>query len=161
MAAADSPNVKFPPPFIYVIAFCVGLWVHRTVGGDALPVGWHTAGEGAGSVIAFGGFALSLSGVATFRRAGTHIAPVRPATALVERGPYRFTRNPMYLGLATFYTGIALLIGRLWPLLFLPVAILVVDRAVIAREEHYLTGRFGDAYQAYCARVHRWLGRRV
>ena len=71
-------------------------------------------------------------------------------------GPFRFTRNPLYLGLALLYLGIALWLGVLWPVVLLPALILLVQQVVILREEAYLESRFGEAYRAYRARVRRW-----
>ena len=72
-------------------------------------------------------------------------------------GPYRLTRNPMYVSLAALYVGVSLFANSWWPLLLLPVVLLAVDRAVIAREERYLAGAFPAEYAAYRARVRRWL----
>jgi protein-S-isoprenylcysteine O-methyltransferase Ste14 len=81
----------------------------------------------------------------------------RPTTTIVEKGPYRFTRNPMYLAMSCAYLGLALVLNNLWALVLLPFVVLVVDRFVIRREESYLTAKFGDPYREYCARVRRWL----
>ena len=93
--------------------------------------------------------------------------PIRPSIAIVMRkpcttalavgGPYRFTRNPMYLGLVFITAGLALLANALWPLILLPVVIVILRRAVIDREERYLTAKFGEEYLQYKARVRRWL----
>jgi protein-S-isoprenylcysteine O-methyltransferase Ste14 len=91
------------------------------------------------------------------RRADTPFDPSKPPTALVEDGPFRFTRNPGYLGFALTYAGISLLTGGRWPLVFLPGVLGVIDRGVIAREESYLEERFGDPYRDYRSRVRRWL----
>jgi protein-S-isoprenylcysteine O-methyltransferase Ste14 len=90
-------------------------------------------------------------------RARTPIDVHQAPTALVETGPFARTRNPGYLSLALDYSGIALLAGGRWPLLFLPGVLVVVDRGVIRREEVYLERRFGAAYRAYLYRVRRWL----
>jgi protein-S-isoprenylcysteine O-methyltransferase Ste14 len=82
---------------------------------------------------------------------------MKPDTALVTSGPYRFTRNPMYLGMAFLYVGFAFAFGVIWALAFLPAVIVVVDRFVIAREEPYLERNFGQAYRDYKARVRRWV----
>ncbi len=82
---------------------------------------------------------------------------VAPSSALVTSGPYRFTRNPMYLGMASLYAGIALAFGLLWSLALLLVVLVVIDRGVIAREERYLERRFGDEYRLYKQQVRRWL----
>lgn len=91
----------------------------------------------------------------TFRRAGTPIDPYSPTSALVPDGPYRFTRNPAYLGMTLLYAGITLLRGRMWPFVSLLGVLRLVDRGVIAREERYLAGRFGEPYTEYRARVRR------
>ena len=99
--------------------------------------------------------ALDIWAVATFRRLGTTPNPAGPTTALAVGGPYRFTRNPMYLGLVFLMAGLAFLANALWPLVLLPVVI--VRRAVIDREERDLTAEFGEEYLRYKARVRRWL----
>ncbi|MBV8230410.1 MAG: isoprenylcysteine carboxylmethyltransferase family protein [Planctomycetaceae bacterium] len=99
--------------------------------------------------------ALDIWAVATFRRLGTTPNPAGPTTALAVGGPYRFTRNPMYLGLVFLMAGLEFLANALWPLVLLPVVI--VRRAVIDREERYLTAEFGEEYLRYKARVRRWL----
>ncbi len=103
------------------------------------------------------GILLLTSGVRTTRRAGAPINPTRAAHTLITAGPFRFTRNPLYLSLAVIYSGIALLLGALWALLALPFTLLVVSKGVIAPEERYLDATFGEAYRRYQARVRRWL----
>jgi protein-S-isoprenylcysteine O-methyltransferase Ste14 len=103
------------------------------------------------------GVLLAVSAAYLFRRGGTTPNPTKPTTALVIGGPYRLTRNPMYVGMATLYFGGTLLLNDPWPLAFLPVVIALVRRRVIAREEAYLERRFGDEYRAYKARVRRWI----
>jgi len=116
--------------------------------GGRLLLGWILAGAGV---------ALAASAIALFRRASTSPVPNQPTTALVAQGPYRFTRNPMYVGLAALYAGVALLANSWWPLVVLPVVLMVIRWRVIAREEAYLERKFGDAYRAYTTRVRRWL----
>ena len=96
----------------------------------------------------------------SFRRfwaSGTSVVPVRPTTALVIGGPYRLTRNPMYLGFLLLYVGVACWFGLVWPLLLAPVLVWVISVSVIGREERYLTRTFGDDYRRYQAHVRRWL----
>ena len=95
--------------------------------------------------------------IVLFRRSRTSLVPIVPAKALVTRGPYRVTRNPMYVGLAFLYAAIALYFRLSWGLLLLPVVLLSVYYLVIAREEGYLERRFGEAYMRYKAQVRRWL----
>jgi protein-S-isoprenylcysteine O-methyltransferase Ste14 len=103
------------------------------------------------------GVLVAVSAAYLFRRAGTTPNPTKPTSALVIWGPYRFTRNPMYVGMAVLYCGGTLLLNDPWPLAFLPLVMALVQRRVIAREEAYLERKFGDEYRAYKARVRRWI----
>jgi len=95
-------------------------------------------------------------GIVTFVRARTSVIPDRPARQLVTWGPYRISRNPMYLSLTAAYLGIALVNNYAWPLVLLPVALAGMT-IIIKREERYLHGAFGDAYDQYCRHVRRWV----
>ncbi|HUA77361.1 MAG TPA: isoprenylcysteine carboxylmethyltransferase family protein, partial [Acetobacteraceae bacterium] len=103
------------------------------------------------------GVLLAMSAFVRFRLAGTTVRPDRASSALVVRGPYRFTRNPMYLGMTLAYGGVALAAQSLWALLLLPAVLWLIRTRVIAREEAFLRERFGDAYVEYQSRVRRWL----
>lgn len=83
--------------------------------------------------------------------------PNLPVMALVTDGPYRFTRNPMYVGLSCIYLAIALWCASLWACVLLIVVLLIIRYAVIAREEGYMTAKFGDEYRAFTSRVRRWI----
>jgi protein-S-isoprenylcysteine O-methyltransferase Ste14 len=107
-------------------------------------------------LVAVGGV-IAFTAASTFRNAGTAVNPRKPATTVVSHGPFRFTRNPMYVALATAYLGVTLVVNSLWPLLFFPPAVWVISRYVIAREEAYLERKFGHAYLDYKTRVRRWL----
>jgi protein-S-isoprenylcysteine O-methyltransferase Ste14 len=103
------------------------------------------------------GFGLMFWAVADFWRAKTDLLPFKPARTLVIVPPYTFTRNPMYLGLTLAYLGGALATNWAWPLVFLPVVIWITATYIIRREERYLSAEFGAEYDAYRARVRRWL----
>jgi protein-S-isoprenylcysteine O-methyltransferase Ste14 len=156
--ADDSPRILVPPPLIYVSLAAAGFALDV-----ALP--WRLSGGGAagrwleiaGSVVLAAGIALDLVALALFLRARTSPIPYRPASAIVAAGPYRFTRNPMYLGMALTVAGLGLLTDVGWLLVSALAAALIVDRAVIPREEAYLERRFGAAYDDYRRRVRRWL----
>lgn len=92
-----------------------------------------------------------------FWAVGTSVVPVRPTTAIVVQGPYRFTRNPMYLGLLLLYLGVAGWFGFAGPLVLAPVLVWVISAYVIAREERYLERKFGGEYLRYKTQVRRWL----
>jgi protein-S-isoprenylcysteine O-methyltransferase Ste14 len=82
---------------------------------------------------------------------------MKPTTALVTEGPFRYSRNPSYVALTLLYVGVALLINALWILLLVVPALVVLRYGVIAREEAYLTRKFGEAYRQYTTQVRRWL----
>lgn len=161
-AAEGTPahaGVHFPPPFVYVGGILTG-WLL----GRAWPWPITQAGSGASTarlvvaaVFAVAYLALFLGALSAFRRAHTTLIPNRPATAFVSEGPYGWTRNPMYVSMALLYLAVALWMNSWWALLMLVVVVFVIQSAVIAREERYLSARFPDAYRAYCARVRRWI----
>ena len=100
---------------------------------------------------------LVLSAFRLMRKAGTNVDPTQPTTALVVKGPFQLTRNPLYLSLTLIYSGIAMLMNALWAMLILPFVLLVMRLGVIDREERYLERKFGEEYRQYKARVRRWL----
>lgn len=157
VSAEDNAGVRVPPPFIFAGPLLLGLLFHRLLPLVTLDGAAGTMVRRAGAVLVV--LALLLTGWAMldFRRRGTTVVPVRPAAALVMAGPYRVSRNPMYVAMTLLYTGVSLWALALWPLLFLPVVLAIIRRYVIAREEAYLTRRFGDEYRDYQARVRRWI----
>jgi protein-S-isoprenylcysteine O-methyltransferase Ste14 len=150
----DTSGIRVPPPVYYVVAFVAGVVLEL-----ALPTSWPSLGVRIAVAILAVGAWLALDGAAmlSFRRAGTSMVPMNPTTALVTSGPYRFTRNPMYLGMVFLYVGFAFAFGVMWALAFIPAVIVIVDRFVIAREEPYLERKFEQAYRDYKARVRRWV----
>ena len=150
----DSPGVVAPPPLVYLVGLGIGFALEALLPSASVPtaVEWVV---GAGLIVA--GAALAASFVRAFRRARTPVNPAEVSTALVTFGPYRFTRNPGYLGMALAYCGIAVASGALWVFAPLPVVLVVIDRGVIAREERYLKRRFGAEYTEYRRRVRRWV----
>jgi protein-S-isoprenylcysteine O-methyltransferase Ste14 len=150
----DHSGVKVPPPLIYVGGFVLGLLLERFFPILVLPqTPRHIA-----AVLCIALWAiLSAWSIGLFRRAGTSFIPIKPTTALVFSGPYRFTRNPMYLGFIGLYVGLALWFSVVWALLALPGVIAGIQYCVIVREEQYLERKFGEKYLQYKARVRRWL----
>lgn len=151
---AHTSGVAFPPPLLYVVGFLVGVGLELVFPVGRPPLAVTLAGVLVGAA---GWLLLDGAAMRSFGRAGTSTAPFKPSTTLVTDGPYRFTRNPMYVGMAFLYVAVALALGLLWPLAVLPLVLLAVDRLVIAREEPYLERTFSDDYRAYRARVRRWL----
>jgi protein-S-isoprenylcysteine O-methyltransferase Ste14 len=141
------------PPVIYLTAILVGLVLHfawpiRFAPGVARPFG---------ALIAVFAVALFIWSIRTFRLAGTPVPGNRPTTTIVKAGPYRFSRNPIYLAFSLFQTGIALAVNDAWLLVTLLPALSVMSFVVIPREERYLEARFAEEYAAYKASVRRWL----
>lgn len=104
-----------------------------------------------------GWIALGIWSARAMQRAGTIPDLSTPVAALVRDGPYRYSRNPIYLAIALLYLGINLLLSNLWGVILLPLWLAIVNRGVILPEERYLDERFGEAYRAYRKRVRRWL----
>jgi protein-S-isoprenylcysteine O-methyltransferase Ste14 len=152
--SSDVAGVPVPPPLIFVAGLAAGgvAELVRSTTGPSRPISLTIGVVG---VLAW----LALDGLASLRfvRAGTPVIPFKPTTALVVDGPYRFSRNPIYLGMAALYVGLAFLLGILWSLLFLPFVLIAVDRLIIAREEPYLERKFGQDYVEYKQRVRRWI----
>ncbi len=150
----DHSGVKIPPPLIYAGSFVLALLLENIFPISILP---KTIGRSAALLCIAIWVILSIWSISLFRRARTSFVPIKPATALVVSGPYRFTRNPMYLGFAFLYLGLASLFALFWGLILLPVMIAVIQSYVIAREEQYLERKFGEEYLRYKARVRRWM----
>ena len=153
-APRDTAGVVAPPPLIYLAGLAVGFGLEALLPGASLPavVQW-----GVGGVLVVAGVVLLASFNTSFARKGTAVEPWKPTTAIVTTGPYRFTRNPAYLGMALVYIGIAVMSQALWVLVPLPFVLAVIDRGVIAREERYLERKFGQEYLDYKRRARRWL----
>jgi protein-S-isoprenylcysteine O-methyltransferase Ste14 len=109
-----------------------------------------------GGIVVVAGVVLAALSVREFRRFQTSFRPDRPSTAVVQTGPYRYSRNPMYVALAAVQLGVAIWLDNLWILLMLVPAVLVTS-VIIAKEERYLEGQLGTAYTRYRASVRRWL----
>ena len=156
MTTPERPKhvrVLAPPPLVFGVPLVIGLLLDRWRPFPFLPAGLALWIGGALLL----GFLVGLPAVIAFRRARTSPNPWRPTTALVTGGPYRFTRNPMYLGFVFLYLGVSCWVDTLWPLFFLPFVLVVMQFGVIVREEAYLEELFGEEYRAFRKRVRRWL----
>lgn len=143
--------------FVYSAGLLAGWWLNSV---RTFPI--DSAGAGVAQLV-LGGIALAAGtvlffwGLWTFYRARTGIMLQQDASHVVQSGPYRFSRNPMYVGSTIGYVGLALLFNLAWPVVLLPVVLIVLTLTVILREERYMQSRFGSTYDAYCSRVPRWL----
>ena len=154
MSTFDSPGVSTPPPLIFAAGFTAGLFLNWL-----LPVHAFSAApfKIASRILTVAAGLLALWAAWTMHRAGTHINPRRPATTIVTNGPFRFTRNPLYLSLAILSLGAALFFDIAWALLALIPTVIIVQKYVICREERYLEAKFGTTYLEYKKKTRRWL----
>jgi protein-S-isoprenylcysteine O-methyltransferase Ste14 len=153
--SADTAHVIIRPPIAWALAVLAGLaldWlVQLPFVPVMLPAGWLGA-----TVFALA-LALAVWAIVTMTRAGSSVPTNLPTATIVETGPYRVTRNPIYLGMFLGLAGLAIAFDSLWLLVALAAFALVIRYGVVAREEAYLERRFGDVYRRYRARVRRWL----
>ncbi len=103
------------------------------------------------------GMALNLSADKAFKRNSTTIKPFEESKVLITSGAFRYTRNPVYLGMVLILTGVALLLGALSPFIIIPIFAITIDRVFIITEEKMLDERFGDKWKEYKTNVRRWL----
>lgn len=153
--ATDGANVRFPPPLIYLAGLVVGIAAERLLNLPTLAFPFVIRSV-AGGVLDVIGFLVMFAGAGLFLRQRTAILPFKPASSLVTSGILGWTRNPMYLGMAIFYVGLAVILNSLAALILLPLVLGTVQKQVIAREEAYLERAFGHEYVAYKNRVGRW-----
>jgi protein-S-isoprenylcysteine O-methyltransferase Ste14 len=153
----DHADVVVKPPLLFVGALLLGCLLSWIV---PLGPGLGSANAralAAGGSLALVGLALFAVSVREFRRAGTSVVPGEPSTVLLEGGPYRYTRNPIYISFVIFYFGLAIMLTSAWMLVLLIPVLIILQRGVVKREEAYLQAKFGAAYGKYQARVPRWL----
>ena len=152
---ADTAQVLVRPPLAWALAVVAGLALHWVVPLPFLP--GHLPAGWLGAIVFLLALALFAWAIVTVTRAGSNVPTTRPTTAIVESGPYRFTRNPIYVGMCVGLVGLAIAFDELWLLIVLVPFALVIRYGVIAREEAYLERKFGDVYRGYRSRVRRWL----
>ncbi|HSM08499.1 MAG TPA: isoprenylcysteine carboxylmethyltransferase family protein [Gemmatimonadota bacterium] len=150
----DAPDVAFHPPFLVVALAMTGWVLWREA---ALPFVPAAAARPLGAVLGAVSFLLFSWALLALYRAGTNIPTNLSATTLVTSGPYRFSRNPIYLGLAIGFAAVAAWLNSAWFLVMTVLFVGLITAGVITREEHYLRDKFGTAYVEYCDEVRRWL----
>lgn len=155
--SADTPGVTILPPLVYLAGLVGGYIIQFLWPVSIAPPLFDVAIRVAGIAVVLAGGWLIFTAAGIFRRIGTPMNPHEPSTALTFDGPYRFTRNPMYLGMACILAGLAFIGNALWPLLALIPVVWWIETQVIAREEAYLEAKFGAPYLDYKKRVRRWL----
>jgi protein-S-isoprenylcysteine O-methyltransferase Ste14 len=149
-----SPYPRDLPPFWLVASLCAMVLLHFCW---PLHVLWRAPWTWLGVAVILVGLWPMIWAAGLFRRAGTGVRPFTAATALVAAGPYRFTRNPMYLGMVTVTVGAAICLGSASPWVVPPAFAILIDRRFVRREEEFLRRELGEPYVAFCTRVRRWL----
>jgi protein-S-isoprenylcysteine O-methyltransferase Ste14 len=151
----DRAGVIAPPPLIYLGGLLIGIVLNRWW--RPCPIFTNAGWRWSGLVLVVAGVALIIAGRRAMLTAETNINPFKPTTSIVSTGPFRFTRNPLYLAMTLIYLGLTLVANTWWcfPLL-IPVLVLI-HFGVVAREERYLERKFGESYREYRLRVRRYL----
>jgi protein-S-isoprenylcysteine O-methyltransferase Ste14 len=155
--ARINPVMRIPVPWVFILAYLIGFVVQLY-----LPIPIRSPeivriALIAGVILVVIGLAVAFSALGIFRKRSTTTIPFETPTSLVTSGPYRFTRNPMYVGLTLVYLGVAGTRADIWPVIVLAVMLAYVNFIVLPVEERHLQNAFGDAYADYGARVRRWL----
>lgn len=154
--AERGAAVRFPPPLVFLIATLVGVAVRYTVAPAPVPVDRMVSAV-SGVLILAAGIALARSALTLQKRTGQDPKPWKPTPELIVMGPYRFTRNPMYVGATILQIGLGIALNNLWVSLFALPALAAVHFIAVLPEEKYLTAKFGQPYVAYLDRVRRYL----
>jgi protein-S-isoprenylcysteine O-methyltransferase Ste14 len=149
--------LHIPVPWVFVLVYLVGVVLQFLFPFDVHSPTVLTISRSLGVLLFVMGAVIAGWGLFIFHKARTTTVPGEASAELVMQGPYRFSRNPMYLGLTLAYLGEAGLLTQIWPILLLFFTLAYVNWMVIPLEEARLKEVFGDKYQQYCAKVHRWI----
>lgn len=151
----DGVDVRIPPPVLYLVAVVLGVVLHWLCAfgfarGSSLRIALGVA-------VICGGVAILGSAFSVFHRIGQHPDARKPTPTIARDGPYRFTRNPMYLGGSLIQLGLGVALGNAWIVLLLVPTVALIHYRAILPEERYLEGKFGDEYTSFKASVRRWI----
>jgi protein-S-isoprenylcysteine O-methyltransferase Ste14 len=152
--STDNPRVIARPPLLYGAALVVVLvlrWFWP------VPIMAHGIALWSGLALVVLGIGIAIWGRQAMKATGTNVDPMLPATAIVTSGPFRLSRNPLYLALTLIYCGVTLAFNTWWGIVVLVPLLIIMHRGVVLREEHYLDQKFGETYRQYRAKVRRYL----
>jgi protein-S-isoprenylcysteine O-methyltransferase Ste14 len=149
-------RVRFPPPLVFLGFILLGVALRYLVAPITCPVA-RGVSLSAGILILLAGLGIGLMARSHFVRTGQSPRPWTPSPELIFEGPYRFTRNPLYLGMTFIQFGLGLALNNVWITLFAAPALLAVHFIAVLPEEKYLTEKFGADYKAYLRKVRRYL----
>jgi len=154
MNTTDHANVAFHPPLLLLAALITGTVLRFIVPAPFLP---GAIGNPLGAVLFIISWVIFIWAVVTMRQGGASVPTSLPTDAIVRRGPYRWSRNPIYLAMVLLVTSIGIGINSLWFIGLAAAMVVLLQAGVIVREEKYLAGKFGAAYLDYKASVRRWI----
>ncbi len=154
MPSPDHAHVPFPPPLLFLASLLLALGLNALT---PMPVPSPLLQHVLGALAGLTGLTLAWWAVSSMRRAHTPLDPGRPVAALVTSGPFRFTRNPIYLGFTLIILGLAFIAGTWWGLILTPLVLLLTTRIIVRAEEAYLRATFGKRYRDYASGVRRWI----
>ena len=155
--AADRPGILAPPPLLTLAAILAGWGAERLAPLPILPPGLAPLRVAAALALLALALGALVGAIAEMRRHRTSPSPYLPSTAVVTSGIYHFTRNPIYVGFMLVVAAVALAVNTWWMVVALPILFAVLRYGVVAREERYLSAKFGAPYDAYRRQVRRWL----
>ena len=151
------PLMRIPVPWVFLLAYFLGVVLQGYLPSPEPHPALRAIAQVAGFALLAVGAALAVTCLVMFRKARTTTIPGQESSRLVTNGPYRFSRNPMYVSLTMVYLGEAAALGQLWPLVPLVATLAYLNWVVIPYEEARLQQSFGATYDAYRARVRRWV----
>jgi protein-S-isoprenylcysteine O-methyltransferase Ste14 len=153
---SDGAKVRFPPPLVVLISILVGIALNRYVPIASIPLS-RTARIALGVLVIIAGIVPAAAARINFIRTGQSVIPWKPTPELIFQGPYRYTRNPMYVGMTLVQIGIGIAVDNLWISLFAALSLAVIHVIAVRPEEAYLSQKFGEPYRDYVTRVRRYL----
>jgi protein-S-isoprenylcysteine O-methyltransferase Ste14 len=154
--SSDGAKVRFPPPFVALLSILLGVALSYTVATPSIPLD-RTVRIAIGVLLIVAGLVPIVAARLHFIRTGQSVMPWKPTPELIFAGPYRFTRNPMYVGLTVVQIGIGIAFDNLWISLLAAVTLAVIHVIAVRPEEAYLSAKFGEPYRNYLTRVRRYL----
>ena len=150
----QTPGIRLKPPLVYAVSMFIGLAIEQLLPLVSIPGTWR-AGP-AVVLIALAGLLIAPT-VMRFRKADTTFDVRKAATTLITDGPYRYSRNPGYLALTLLYLGVGVLLSSAWVYVLVVPTLLIINVAVVRKEEQHLESQFGEEYLRYKTAVRRWL----
>lgn len=151
----QSAGIIAPPPLLYLCALAIAFLLHAV---RPMPIPLSApALQASGLALILLSGALARWAFAAMKQNGTSPNPRKPSVALATHGPFRWSRNPIYVAMTGLYLGLTLLWNSWWPCWLLLALLPAMHWGVVRREERYLARQFGEAYRAYAARTRRWL----